>query len=149
MKHLILLTLFISAVISTHAIDGLTQNIRVKLLKAQKSFENLRDSNMLVYSLEINKIRYQNRINDLIKARKVVSKANLGKEDYKAAHTLASKAFLGIRGLKTAGSIGFTKKEARILYTRGITELRAAVVQLHKLTNNHPKILNFENLYKI
>lgn len=149
MKNLILTALLLLMIFKTGANQDKTQNLRLQLIKAQQSFEQLRDSGMLVYSVEINKIRYQNRINDIAKSRKFVSKSGLNKSDYKSAHMLASKAFIGIRGLKTAGSIGFVKKEARVLYTRGITELRSAVIELYELAKARNQKTRFKDLYKI
>lgn len=149
MKVISVTFLLLAAFLSTNTYAGTPDSILSKLQLAQLHFERLRDSGLLVYSVEINKKRYQERLDDLDQARKIMLKDNLEANDLKAAHTLSSKAFIGIRGLKTAGSIGYIKKEARILYTQGITTLKDAVVELYELTTANRKRKRFQTLYSL
>lgn len=53
--------------------------------------------------------------------------------DYSKVHSLSSEALIGIRGLRTSGSIGIIKKESREIYIAGFKSLTQAVKSLYEL----------------
>ncbi|MCO4780769.1 MAG: hypothetical protein KC646_00490 [Candidatus Cloacimonetes bacterium] len=103
------------------------------LSNALSTFEELRDSGLLGYSVEINKKRFQDRLNLIAKSSKTLSKDKIKDEDLQSSHKDASQAIIGIRGLKTAGSIYYNTKKARLLYLSGFKSLRDAVLGLYEL----------------
>lgn len=125
----VLLTgLFVSGVGATDQ-DAL-QLVKQNLAEAHSKFVALRDSGMVNYKTKFDKERFQSKIDLIPQSQALIAGDDA---DFTQAHKFASEAVIGISGLKTAGSIGIVKAEARELYVKGYVALRDAVVTLYHL----------------
>jgi|GEM_PF-924061 len=117
--------------------SGLIKKAKSSLVQASQKFYALKDSGMINYKVEIDKQRYASKLKLIDDAVYMLMAGEpKGEYDYATTHENASEAIIGIRGLKTAGSIGIVKKEARELYTAGYVALKDAVLSLYELKSN-------------
>ncbi|PCJ19539.1 MAG: hypothetical protein COB02_07275 [Candidatus Cloacimonadota bacterium] len=142
MKKILNLVIFLSVFVLTVCSNSHVDSAKLNLTKALSTFTQLRDSGDLKYSVEINKKRFQSKLNLIKKSHATL----LASQNFASSHSDASTAFIDIVGLRTAGSIYFNTKKARLLYTSAFKSLRDAVLTLYHLKINNTTITSLNNI---
>ncbi len=117
------------------------QLAKQNLAEGHAKFVALKNSGLVNYKTKFDEARFQLRIDMIVKSQAILASEG---SDLAASHRLASEALIGISGLKTAGSIGIVKPQARELYTKGYVALREAVVLLYHLKKNERDVKSIQ-----
>ena len=146
----IVLIAFISITLNYYDNNGSSVGIvRLNLSTAFNTFEHLRTTDSLVYSLDMHKQLYRKSCDQINKSYLEIQASTPTPENFRVAHAFASQAFLRIRNLKAAGLIGYKSSKARKMFTFAIRTLQDSVVRLHQLKQRTEKQNLFNSLYSI
>jgi len=104
--------------------------VKEGLQTAFAKFSTLQEEGHINYNVPIDEQRYAKRVDQVAQALEMIIAQST---EYSKVHSLSSEALIGIRGLRTSGSIGIIKKESREIYIVGFKSLTQSVKGLYEL----------------